>query len=102
MLRAEKVLLAVTSTAAAMIAASASAVLSAVPAQAALTYTPCEESNQYACASLTVPLDPSGRMPGTVTLAIHRHLAPTGPHTSAVIALAGGPGQAALPFTEEE
>ncbi|MHB8491698.1 MAG: alpha/beta fold hydrolase [Solirubrobacteraceae bacterium] len=77
------------------------ALAAADSANATLAYTPCEQSNMYACASLAVPLDPSGQTPGTLTLAIHRHPAPAGAHTSAVVALAGGPGQAALPFTEE-
>ena len=55
---------------------------------------------QLACAHLTVPLDPSGAVPGTITLAIRRRLAPVGEAHSAVIALAGGPGQSAIPFTE--
>src|SRR5262249_10789569 len=50
---------------------------------------------------LAVPLDPSGRAPGTVTLAIRRHRAPVGDPKTAVIALAGGPGQAALPLAED-
>ena len=87
--------------AAAVWGASALAMLAGAPAQAALTFEPCEGSNQYACAHLAVPLDPGGTAPGTVTLALHRHRAPVGQATSAVVALAGGPGQAALPFTEE-
>jgi pimeloyl-ACP methyl ester carboxylesterase len=50
---------------------------------------------------LTVPLDPSGATPGTITLAMRRHRAPVGEGREAVIALAGGPGQAAIPFSEE-
>ncbi len=38
--------------------------------------------------------------PGTITLAIRRHRAPVGEARSAVVALAGGPGQSALPFAE--
>lgn len=63
-------------------------------------FGPCKESNELACAHLTVPLDPSGTVPGTITLAIRRRLAPVGEAHSAVIALAGGPGQAAIPFAE--
>jgi len=47
-----------------------------------------------------VPLDPSGGTPGTITLAIRRHRAPVGEARSAIVALAGGPGQPALPFAE--
>jgi pimeloyl-ACP methyl ester carboxylesterase len=82
----------------AVCAAAASA-----PAQAGLgpiAFAPCGNSNDYACGHLAVPLDPSGRAPGTITLAIRRHRAPVGDANTAVIALAGGPGQAALPLAE--
>ena len=48
-----------------------------------------------------MPLDPSGATPGTITLAIRRHRAPVGEAKAAIVALAGGPGQAALPFAEQ-
>ena len=67
-------------------------------ASAQIAFSPCSASNNFACAHLTVPLDPSGAVQGTITLAIRRHLAPVGGARSAVIALAGGPGQAAIPF----
>jgi pimeloyl-ACP methyl ester carboxylesterase len=70
-------------------------------AQAEITFTPCGDSNNFACGHLTVPLDASGVAPGTITLAIRRHRAPVGEAHSAIIALAGGPGQPALPFAEE-
>jgi pimeloyl-ACP methyl ester carboxylesterase len=70
-------------------------------AQAQITFTPCGDSNNFACGHLIVPLDPSGAAPGTITLAIRRHRAPVGEARSAIIALAGGPGQPALPFAEE-
>ncbi len=66
-----------------------------------IPFLPCKESNDLACAHLTVPLDPSGVTPGTITLAIRRRLAPVGEAHSAVIALAGGPGQSAIPFSEQ-
>jgi pimeloyl-ACP methyl ester carboxylesterase len=75
----------------------------ALPARAGaqLSFSPCNGSVEYACAHLTVPLDPSGATPGAITLAIRRHRAPVGEARTAVIALAGGPGQAALPFMED-
>jgi pimeloyl-ACP methyl ester carboxylesterase len=54
-----------------------------------------------ACAHLTVPVDPSGAIPGTITLAMRRHRSPVGESKDAVIALAGGPGQAAIPFMSQ-
>jgi pimeloyl-ACP methyl ester carboxylesterase len=75
--------------------------LAAGSAQAQITFGPCANNNDFACGHLTVPLDPSGAAPGTITLAIRRHRAPVGEARSAIIALAGGPGQPALPFAEE-
>jgi pimeloyl-ACP methyl ester carboxylesterase len=73
----------------------------AASAQAEIAFTPCGESNEFACGHVTVPLDPSGATPGTITLALQRHRASVGEARSAIIALAGGPGQPALPFTEQ-
>ncbi len=70
-------------------------------AQADIAWAPCGNSNELACGHLTVPLSWSGATPGVLTLAMHRHRAPVGDERSAVIALAGGPGQPALPFTEQ-
>jgi pimeloyl-ACP methyl ester carboxylesterase len=74
---------------------------SVVPAHAQIAFAPCGDSNDFACGHLTVPLDPSGSTPGTITLALRRHRAPVGEAKSAIIALAGGPGQPALPFAEQ-
>jgi pimeloyl-ACP methyl ester carboxylesterase len=73
----------------------------AAQAQAQIAWAPCGDSNDFACGHLTVPLDPSGGTPGTITLAIRRHRAPVGEARSAIVALAGGPGQAAIPFAEQ-
>jgi pimeloyl-ACP methyl ester carboxylesterase len=71
------------------------------PASAQIEFAPCGETNDFACGHLTVPLDPSGGQPGTITLAIRRHRSVVGEAHSAIIALAGGPGQPALPFAEQ-
>jgi pimeloyl-ACP methyl ester carboxylesterase len=73
----------------------------AVQAQAEIAWAPCGDSNDYACGHLTVPLDPGETTPGTITLAIRRHRAPVGEAREAIVALAGGPGQAAIPFAEQ-
>jgi pimeloyl-ACP methyl ester carboxylesterase len=73
----------------------------AASARAQITFAPCGDSNNYACGHVTVRLDSSGATPGTITLALRRHRAPVEGPSSAVIALAGGPGQAAVPFTEQ-
>src|SRR6202167_1276850 len=70
-------------------------------AGAQIAFAPCGNSNDFACGHLTVPLDPSGNTPGTITLALRRHRATVGEAHSAIIALAGGPGQPALGFAED-
>ena len=87
--------------AAACVAASALPASASAQGAGGIPFVPCKESNELACAHLTVPLDPSGATPGTITLAIRRRLAPVGEAHSAVIALAGGPGQAAIPFAHD-
>jgi pimeloyl-ACP methyl ester carboxylesterase len=82
---------------AAVVACAGAAAAAAPPAAAAIAWAPCAPVG-FQCASLTVPLDPSGATPGAVTLAVSRAAATTNPTRSAVVALAGGPGQAALPF----
>src|SRR5262249_26100777 len=74
---------------------------SVASAQAGISYAPCGDTNDFACGHLTVPLDPSGAVPGAITLAMRRHRAPVGDAREAVIALAGGPGQAAIPLAED-
>jgi len=82
--------------------ACASASFGAVAQAAAqIAFAPCGDTNDFACGHLTVPLDPSGVQPGTITLAIRRHRSVVGEAHSAIIALAGGPGQPALPFAEQ-
>jgi pimeloyl-ACP methyl ester carboxylesterase len=70
-------------------------------AHAQIEFAPCGDSNNFACGHLTVPLDPTGATPGTITLAMRRHRAAVGEARTAIIALAGGPGQPALPFAED-
>lgn len=48
-----------------------------------------------------MPLDRGGTLPGTVTLSIERKPSGAGTSPTAVVALAGGPGQAALPHAED-
>ncbi len=82
---------------------AAAAALGAAPAQASahISFGRCPRDNALACGRLTVPLDPGAPGSGTVSLAIRRRRAPLGAARSAVIALAGGPGQAAIPFTSD-
>lgn len=73
----------------------------------ALVFAPCPRTSGIpsagglSCASLTVPLDRSGAVPGSIALSAERLQTGATPSRSAVIALAGGPGQAALPLTQD-
>ena len=71
----------------------------AMPAHA-LTFAPCSTATTvgFSCATLTVPLAHTGAVAGTVGLNIERKQAGSAPTRTALIGLAGGPGQAALPL----
>ena len=83
------------STLAALAAAVTTLVL-APGAHAAIAYAPCDPAG-FQCGQLAVPLDRTGAVPGTVTLNVKRVVAASNPTGTAVVALAGGPGQAAIP-----
>ena len=51
------------------------------------------------CGTVTVPLDHTGGTPGILRIAYSRVPA-TGTRTGTLVLLAGGPGQAAIPFTD--
>jgi pimeloyl-ACP methyl ester carboxylesterase len=56
---------------------------------------PCKDVARATCATLRVPLDHSGRAPGT----LHLRVAMSGPETAPVLVLlSGGPGQPGVPF----
>lgn len=81
------------------ILAVAACTLAAEPAAAAVPYTPCQDEAGFECGTVPVPLDWSGATPGTLSLHVRRARATTGvAAVSAVVPLAGGPGQAASPF----
>jgi pimeloyl-ACP methyl ester carboxylesterase len=64
----------------------------------ALTFTACPHSPGFSCATLSVPAMRSQPQLGSITLHIERKLSGQGPSRDAVIGLAGGPGQPALPL----
>jgi pimeloyl-ACP methyl ester carboxylesterase len=64
----------------------------AVPARA--EFTSC--GRQVLCGHVTVPLDRSGTVPGSVTLLVERTLPRGGARAAPVLALSGGPGQASV------
>ncbi|MGI9100088.1 MAG: alpha/beta fold hydrolase [Solirubrobacteraceae bacterium] len=73
--------------------------LAAPSADAAIAFTRCAQAPALQCGALDVPLDRSAPVAGTIRLAAMRRVAPTNPTSTAVVALAGGPGQAATPLT---
>src|SRR4051812_12038796 len=84
---------------AALAAILAGAAGTAPAASAAIPWAPCTPAG-YQCGRITVPLDPSGATAGTLSLAVKRRPAASNPTATAVIGLAGGPGQAAIPFVD--
>ena len=86
---------------AAIAAAAGAAALAAPPAaHAAFGSCPVPESQPTTCETLTVPLDRSGNIPGSVHLFVERRPA-SQPSQGALVAIVGGPGQAASPVTDE-
>jgi pimeloyl-ACP methyl ester carboxylesterase len=72
--------------------------LTATPAGAAGSFSPCPGTSSFACATVPVPLDRGGVAPGTIALDVERLQTGATQSPSAVLALAGGPGQAADPL----
>ena len=99
-MRRQRTLIALVTVAAAAVLTAATAA-SADAATSSVPFTSCAGAPTFGCAHLTVPLDPAGAVPGTVSLAIRRELSQTGTATEAVVGLAGGPGQAELPFATD-
>ncbi|HWI71909.1 MAG TPA: alpha/beta fold hydrolase [Baekduia sp.] len=75
------------------------AALAPAGASAAIPWAGCPTAG-FECAHVDVPLDRSGVVPGTVSLAVSRVPAASNPSNVAVVPLAGGPGQAALPLAQ--
>ena len=76
-----------------------------VASASALTFVPCAGSSAagFSCTTVPVPLTRTGLASGTISLSVERlDPSPTHPVQSktAVLALAGGPGQAVLPLGE--
>jgi pimeloyl-ACP methyl ester carboxylesterase len=60
-------------------------------------FHPCVSGSVIDCGRVVVPVDPSGAVKGAMSLHVERYKS-HGPNTGTVIALAGGPGQAATPL----
>jgi pimeloyl-ACP methyl ester carboxylesterase len=66
---------------------------------AAIAFEECFEGADVQCGTVTVPVDRSGAVPGTIKLRVVRIPASkSGSSGKAVFAFAGGPGQGATPF----
>ncbi|MFI4993551.1 MAG: alpha/beta fold hydrolase [Solirubrobacterales bacterium] len=76
--------------------------VSVAPADGALAFAPCatDAPAGFSCAAVPVPLDRRGQVPGTIALSVERKSASPIQSKAAVLALAGGPGQAALGLGE--
>jgi pimeloyl-ACP methyl ester carboxylesterase len=71
---------------------------------AAVSWKDCPDDDSLRCGTVTVPLDRSGRVPGTVKLHVEVQTARSisgQPRKGALVALAGGPGQPATLFTSD-
>jgi pimeloyl-ACP methyl ester carboxylesterase len=82
-----------------LLVAVASAAASAPEAQA-LTFSVCPQDPDFTCTTVPVPLDRGGTVPGTISLSVERRQSGLTQSSSAVLALAGGPGQAANPLAD--
>jgi pimeloyl-ACP methyl ester carboxylesterase len=69
------------------------------PASQAAKSKPCKRQPSFACATVTVPLDHAGRVPGTIAIryAVQRRVPATRP---VLVALSGGPGQSSVTAAE--
>lgn len=83
------------------VSAVAVALATAAAAPAAVVLTRCPgatAADPTRCATVTVPIDRSGAVPGTIGLRVRTEAPATGAPTGTILALAGGPGQAATPI----
>ena len=73
--------------------------LALAPASPAAQPKPCKRQPRFGCATLTVPLDHAGRVPGTIAIkyAVQRRVPATRP---VLVALSGGPGQSSVSAAE--
>lgn len=65
----------------------------AAHAAGTLDFEPCAQPAGVQCATIDVPIDRSGNVPGTFTLLVHRRPAPHPAGRPPLVFLAGGPGQ---------
>jgi pimeloyl-ACP methyl ester carboxylesterase len=82
-----------------LLASTAIATAQATPASA-IAFAPCPDGSEFSCATVGVPLDRSDATPGELGLSVERLQAGATPAHAALVALAGGPGQAAIPLAQ--
>jgi pimeloyl-ACP methyl ester carboxylesterase len=82
-----------------LLLAFANLLASSPPAHAAES-TECPTGVGFSCTAVAVPLDRQIAQTPTIDLTVERRLAGATQSQSAVVVLAGGPGQAALPYAE--
>jgi pimeloyl-ACP methyl ester carboxylesterase len=75
-------------------AASFAPGLTASAAAQAPAFSPCPGQRSFNCATLPVPLDAAGRIPGTIPL--HVAVQAQGGSAGVLVALTGGPGQSGI------
>jgi pimeloyl-ACP methyl ester carboxylesterase len=80
-------------------ASGAVATANATPASA-IAFAPCAANTGFSCATVDVPIDRSGVVPGAIGLHVERLQVGATPSRNALVALAGGPGQAAIPLAQ--
>ena len=86
---------------AAVLAFALVCLLAPASGHAAIAFEPCFEGADVQCGTVTVPIDRSGAVPGTINLRVVRIPATkSGSSGKAVFAFAGGPGQGATPFAQ--
>jgi pimeloyl-ACP methyl ester carboxylesterase len=66
----------------------------------AARFRPCRGASFICCGHVVVPVDPSGAVKGALSLHVEE-IHTSGPNKGAMIALAGGPGQAATPLLSD-
>jgi pimeloyl-ACP methyl ester carboxylesterase len=81
--------------------AAAAGAFAAAPAHAEVSWRACGNPQGLQCGRVAVPLDYAGGASGAVSLNVTRAVASSNPERSAVVALAGGPGQAAAPLAAD-
>jgi pimeloyl-ACP methyl ester carboxylesterase len=82
-----------------VLTATAALLAAAAPSASALETHRCPRATDFRCGTVTVPLDRSGRVPGTVKLAVAVE-APRKGASGFLLALAGGPGQPSVAFAD--